>query len=72
MADRRQQLIACRESKGSREEVALELGISKVYLRMIETGALKPGRDVMFRISSYCGQPLEILFPDLFSDERVV
>lgn len=72
MANRRQQLIECREAKGTRDQVAPNLGISKVYLRMLETGALKPGRDLMFRFSAYFNQPIEKLFPDLFGDDQVV
>ncbi|WP_342439989.1 helix-turn-helix transcriptional regulator [Paenibacillus sp. FSL L8-0436] len=69
MAKRRQQLIDCREKIGDRNQVATELDISVVYLRMIETGALKPGRDLMIRISNRLGKPLEFLFPDLFTAE---
>lgn len=69
MAQRRQQLIDCREAKGSRDQVSSELGISKVYLRMIETGAHKPGRDMMFRMSNYFEKPLNELFPDLFIND---
>lgn len=72
MAKRRQRLIECREAKGTRIQVAAELGISKVYLRMIETGAFKPGRDLMIRISNFLGEPLEELFPDLFGDNQAV
>ncbi|MBO8164667.1 MAG: helix-turn-helix transcriptional regulator [Brevibacillus sp.] len=72
MPKRRQQLVACREAKGSRDQVASELGISKVYLRMLETGALKPGRDLMLKMSNYFDQPLEVLFPDLFENEQAI
>ncbi|BFH13499.1 helix-turn-helix domain-containing protein [Paenibacillus melissococcoides] len=72
MEKRRHQLIACREGKGSRDHVASELGISRVYLRMIETGALTPGRVLMFKMSKYFEQPLEVLFPDLFNGEQVI
>lgn len=72
MAKRRSQLIACREQIGDRQQVASELDISVVYLRMIETGALKPGRDLMLRISNYFNKPLEYLFPDLFTQDRSV
>lgn len=72
MTKRRQQLIACREKKGDRNQVARELAISVVYLRMIETGALKPGRDLMLRISKYFGKPLEYLFPDLFVHDKSI
>ncbi|BBH19791.1 hypothetical protein Back11_11360 [Paenibacillus baekrokdamisoli] len=69
MVNKRHKLIECRESKGSRDLVSSELEISKVYLRMIETGALKPGRDLMFRFSKYFEQPLEVIFPDMFGDD---
>jgi DNA-binding XRE family transcriptional regulator len=69
---RRQFLVECRESKGTRDTVSSELGISRVYLRMLETGALKPGRDLMFRMSDYFESPIEKLFPDLFGDNRAV
>lgn len=72
MSKRRQELIACREKIGGRDQVAAELNISVVYLRMLETGALKPGRDLMLRISNYFEKPLEYLFPDLFSQDRSV
>lgn len=72
MAKRRDRLIERRIAKGDRDYVAHELGISKVYLRMIETGALKPGRDLMLRIASYFGESLEILFPDMFSDNQAI
>lgn len=66
MSKRRDRLVACRELKGPRDKVAADIGISRVYLRMLETGAHKPGRDVMIRLSNYLGEPPESLFPDLF------
>lgn len=72
MTKRRQELIACREKFGDRNQVAAELNISVVYLRMLETGALKPGRDLMLRISNYFDKPLDYLFPDLFVHDRSV
>ncbi|MEK8206740.1 transcriptional regulator [Paenibacillus odorifer] len=72
MTKRRLKLIACREKIGDRKKVAADLNISVVYLRMLETGALKPGRDLMLRISNYFEKPLEYLFPDLFSQDGSV
>ncbi|QHZ52202.1 helix-turn-helix transcriptional regulator [Paenibacillus larvae] len=72
MEKRRIELIECRKLKGTRDDVSSELGISNVYLRMIETGALKPGRDLMIRMSIYFGKPIDVLFPDLFIDDGVV
>lgn len=71
MPKRREHLVACREAKGTRDQVASDLDISKVYLRMLETGAHKPGRDLMIRLSNYLGQPPEALFPDLFEANQV-
>jgi len=70
MADRRRWLTELRQAKGPLSDVASDLGISKIYLRMIENGTHKPGRDVMIRMSSYFAQPIAKLFPDLFSDDH--
>jgi len=56
----------CRKLKGSQSSVAEQLGISTVYVRMIENGIHTPGRDLMFRFSEYFGRPVEELFPDYF------
>ncbi|GEO27056.1 hypothetical protein AAC03nite_28410 [Alicyclobacillus acidoterrestris] len=69
MAQRRHLLTELRKAKGTLQDVSSELGISKTYLRMIENGTHKPGRDVMIRMSNYFKQPMSALFPDLFSDE---
>lgn len=57
-------LSLCRKAKGTQKQVAAELGISEVYLRMIENGTHLPGRDLMFKMAAYFGQPIEKLFPD--------
>lgn len=62
----------CRKSKGSQSLVASELGISTVYVRMIENGTYIPGRDLMFKFSSYFEQPVEELFPDYFDNLSLV
>ena len=72
MTNRRNALIESRAAKGPRKKVATDLGISIIYLRMIENGTHKPGRDVMLRIASYLGKPLDFLFPDLFQDNKAV
>lgn len=56
----------CRKLKGTQSKVAEDNKISTVYVRMIENGTFTPGRDLMFRLSSYFGQPAEKLFPDYF------
>ncbi|MEK4512894.1 helix-turn-helix domain-containing protein [Paenibacillus sp. FSL K6-2524] len=59
----------CRKEKGERKQVATDLDISIVYLRMIENGTFKPGRDLMIRMSQYFDRPLELLFPDVFDSK---
>ncbi|MGG1649698.1 helix-turn-helix transcriptional regulator [Paenibacillus sp. NRS-1780] len=71
-AKKRSYLSNCRKEKGTQSDVAFQLGISTVYLRMIENGTFKPGRDLMIRISNYFDEPLDLLFPDLFGKERTV
>lgn len=64
---KREQLIEARVIKGkSREEVAEDLIISKTYVRMLENGTVKPGRELMIRFSKYYGLGIQVLFPDLF------
>lgn len=55
-----------RKERGTQAKVASDIGISTVYLRMIENGTFTPGRDLMFRLSNYFGVPVEDLFPDYF------
>lgn len=67
MATRRQKLTEVRKERGDLGTVAAELQISKTYLRLLENGTHKPGRDVMIRISLYFNQPASVLFPDVFN-----
>lgn len=66
---KREELRKLREKIGSRDFVSEKLGISKVYLRMIETGSLTPGRDLLIKFGAYFDRPLEVLFPDLFNNQ---
>ncbi|MGN7457864.1 helix-turn-helix transcriptional regulator [Paenibacillus pasadenensis] len=65
----RSELRRLREERGPRERIADDLEISKVYLRMIETGQLTPGRDLLIRFGVYFDRPLDELFPDLFEGQ---
>lgn len=67
MERKRKLLIECRKSIGTQKSVAPQLGISTVYLRMIENGTFTPGRDLMFRFGELFGRPVEVLFPDYFN-----
>lgn len=69
---RRQLFYQCRKSKGTQSLVASELGISTVYVRMIENGTFTPGRDLMFKFSNYFERPVEELFPDYFDNLSLV
>ncbi|EHQ92102.1 helix-turn-helix transcriptional regulator [Desulfosporosinus youngiae] len=70
MQKRRNFFSACRKKKGKQKEVAKDLGISEVYVRMIENGTFNPGRDLMFKMSRYFDEPIEILFPDLYGSRE--
>jgi len=64
---RRTVLIEARKNKKlSRELVSRELNISTVYLRKLENGTSKPGRDLMVRMENYYGLSVRELFPDIF------
>lgn len=64
---RRSALIEARKSKRmTRYIAAQELNISAVYLKKLENGTSKPGRDLMVRLEKYYGLSVRILFPDVF------
>lgn len=63
---KRHSFAQCRRVKGTQKKVSEDIGISTVYLRMIENGTFTPGRDLMFRLSEYFNKPVEDLFPDYF------
>lgn len=64
---RRTVLIEARKNKKlTRELVSRELSISTVYLRKLENGTSKPGRDLMVRMEHYYGLSIRELFPDIF------
>ncbi|WP_438446830.1 helix-turn-helix domain-containing protein [Gorillibacterium sp. sgz5001074] len=52
--------------KKNRSEVALDLGISEVYVRSLENGNVKPGRDTMLKFERYYKVSSKKLFPDIF------
>lgn len=72
MIKKRLNFAKLRKEKGTQAKVAADLNISTVYLRMIENGTFKPGRDLMIRLSEYFQEPIEKLFPDLFDKERLI
>lgn len=66
MAVKRVLFKKLRKVKGTQADVALQNNISSIYLRKIENGTCTPGRDLMFKLSSYFGESAENLFPDYF------
>ena len=66
MTKKRTFFSECRKKMGTQKKVAEENSISEVYLRLIENGTFAPGRDLMFRLSSYFKEPVHKLFPDFF------
>lgn len=64
---KRERLIQERKKRNKKqEEVATELDISTIYVRKIESGVVKPGRDTMIKFTDYYGLGLKTLFPDIF------
>lgn len=64
---KRNRLIDERQKrKKSRKTVAAELEISLIYVRKIENGQAKPGRDLMLKFEQYYGLGMKTLFPDIF------
>ncbi len=59
-------LSKMRKDLGTQAQVASQIGISTVYLRMIENGTFTPGRDLMFKFEKFFDRDVEILFPDYF------
>jgi putative transcriptional regulator len=47
-------------------ELSQVLGISYSYVRKLERGEVKPGRDTMFKYESYFETPAKELFSDIF------
>lgn len=52
--------------KKDRREVAVALNISEVYVRSLENGNVKPGRDTMLKFEKYYKVSSKKLFPDIF------
>lgn len=66
---KRERLIQERNKKRKkRSDIAIELEISEVYVRKIESGSVKPGRDTMIKFSNYYELGIKTLFPDIFFD----
>lgn len=73
---KRERLIQERKKlKQSRSQLAEQLGISEVYVRMIENGQHKPGRDLMIKFEKHYGYTMKTLFPDIFlttNDKKLI
>lgn len=66
---KRERLISERIKRNkTRLQVAYDLGISEVYVRKLESGSVKPGRDTMFKFENYYNVNAKKLFPDIFLD----
>ncbi|WP_274362712.1 helix-turn-helix transcriptional regulator [Paenibacillus thermotolerans] len=68
VSKRREAFSRHRKKIGTQKKVASMIGVSEVYIRLIESGTLMPGRDTMFKLSDVLGAPVEELFPDYFQN----
>lgn len=73
---KRERLILERNKKKlTQAQLAESLGISEVYVRKLESGSVKPGRDTMLKFENYYNLGAKKLFPDLFfvaSDKKFI
>jgi putative transcriptional regulator len=73
---RRERLIKERKKRKKTQcELATDLDISEVYVRKIEAGTVKPGRDMIIKFENYYGLSMKTLFPDIFfalSDKKLI
>lgn len=73
---KRERLIQERKKKKmNRREVASALEISEVYVRSLENGNVKPGRDTMLKLENYYKVSMKKLFPDIFfiaNDKKLI
>lgn len=66
---KRDRLVTERNKRNKTQaEIASDLGISEVYVRKLESGSVKPGRDTMFKFENYFKVSAKKLFPDIFFD----
>ncbi|KEO82422.1 helix-turn-helix transcriptional regulator [Tumebacillus flagellatus] len=66
---KRYPLIAARVALDKTQaQVAKDLCLSEVYVRKIEAGDKKPGRETIIRFARYYQRPAHELFPDIFRD----
>jgi len=64
---KRERLILERKKRNKTQaEIAEALGISEVYVRKLESGCVKPGRDTMLKFEAFYNLGLKKLFPDIF------
>lgn len=67
---KRYPLIACRVAmEKTQAQVAADLLLSEVYVRKIEAGDKKPGRETIIKFARYYQKPVQELFPDIFAEE---
>lgn len=50
----------------TQQELADELGISAIYVRKIEKGVVKPGRETLIAYEAFFEKSMKDLFPDIF------
>jgi putative transcriptional regulator len=66
---KRERLVRERAKRNkTQQEVANSLDISEVYVRKLESGSVKPGRDTMLKFENYFKVSAKKLFPDIFFD----
>lgn len=64
-----------KKRKMKQSELAKALGISEIYVRKIESGTVKPGRDTILKFEAFYKIGQKTLFPDIFltmNDKKLI
>jgi putative transcriptional regulator len=68
----RKLLQELRKKKGlTQSQVAIMVDVSTSYIKSLETGHCKPGRDIMIKLGDFYKTDVKKLFPDIFLDIKV-
>lgn len=72
---RERMIMERKKRRKTQQEVAVDLGISQVYVRKLESGTVSPGRNTMIKFENYYGLGSKKLFPDIFfvsNDKKLI
>ena len=73
---KRNRLVGERTKRNlTQADLAEKIDISTIYVRKLESGSVKPGRETMIKYEKFFGLSSKTLFPDIFlsdNDKKVI